>query len=223
MNPSKGILLQGPVSDWTLDIVKEYQKSFPYAEIILSTWNNENIEGIPCTVVLSDPPIINGPYKSNPNHQKIGALVGLEKISSEIIMKCRTDQFIHNQNIFEIFQNHCPQNKIMIPNYCTIESIPYFASDFCQIATRDTLFNYWNSIPYYDGTFMIYHPEIYFTQNYILLQKKDMRSWSVCLKEYYYVRGYLEDFQIEWEKLKKNEMYQKIFNEWYPKCVQPDM
>jgi hypothetical protein len=224
MNYDKiGILMQGPISAWTIEIVKEYKKHFPESEILLSTWNSEKVEGITCEVIVSDEPKSTSPYQSNTNHQKIGVLNGLKKFSSEIVMKCRTDQFIHNKNIFKIFENYCPKHKMMIPNYCTIESIPYFASDFCQIAAKEILLDYWNSIPYYDGSFMIYHPEIYLTQNYVLLNKKDMRSWSICLKEYYYVKGYLEDFQIEWEKMAKNELYRKIFNDWYPKCVKPDM
>jgi hypothetical protein len=218
-----GILLQGQITEWTKDVIKEYRLNFPDSEILVSTWENENTTTIPCNVIKAEPPSPTNPYFSNVNHQKIGTLAGLEKMSSEIILKCRTDQYIHNKHIFDIYEESCPDNKIMIPNYATIRAIDYFASDFCQIATREILLKYWNSIQPYDGSFFIGHPEIYLTSCYIKYGKKDSRSWPVCLKEYYYVKDFHKDFQIEWEKLAKfKDPYQKWHDEWWPLCVEAD-
>ena len=110
-----GIILQGAVSDWTKKIVEEYQQNFPDSQILLSTWNTENTTDIPCDVIKLEPP--NDPYHIN--HQIIGSREGLKKINSEIIMKCRTDQFIHNKEVFQIFNSGCSKNKIMISNFTT--------------------------------------------------------------------------------------------------------
>jgi len=220
---SKGILLQGKISDWTLDIIKEYQKNFPETEILLSTWNSENVDEIPCDIIQLEPPAVTKPFAITINHQIVGSLAGLKKMSADIIMKCRTDQFIHNNKVFRIFEDNCPPHKIMIPNYATIKNIDYFASDFCQIATKDILMEYWNSIEFYDGSFPLTHAEIYLTINYVLNAKKDLRDWPICLKEYFYVKGFSEDFQIEWEKLEKiKEPYQRWYEEYYPICIKPD-
>ena len=57
MTKSKmGILLQGRVSEWLPSIIQEYKMNFPDTMILLSTWNNENIEGIDCEVVKTEPP-----------------------------------------------------------------------------------------------------------------------------------------------------------------------
>jgi len=223
MKLSKGILVQGTISDWTIDVIKTHQKNFPDAELLLSTWTSENVKDIPCKVIQIEPPEMPKPIPMTVNHQKLGALAGLKKMKSDIIMKCRTDQFILNNKIFQIFEEKCSKNKIMIPNYTTVESIDYLASDFCQIATKNVLIEFWESIPLYDGTTPFTHAEIYLTMNYILNAKKDLRSWPECLKEYFYVKGFKEDFQIKWEKLEKiKEPYQRWYKECYPSCVQPE-
>jgi len=215
--------MQGPISDWTKNIVKEYEANFPYAKILLSTWSNENIDDITCETIQVNPPDPTQPFRSNVNHQKVGALAGLNKMQCEIIMKCRPDQFIHNKNIFKIYEKSCPKNKIMIPNYLTLESIDYFASDFCQIATKETLVDYWNSIKDYDGSFQMIHPEIYLASNYILRGKHDPSPWKSCLKKYYYVKDYQSGFQIEWKKLTELVQHKKrSFEELYPLCVKPE-
>jgi len=176
MSSKVGILMQGVISDWTEKIVREYQSNFPDASILVSTWTTENTERIPCEIIKVEPPQQTQPYQSNVNHQKVGTLAGLERMSCDLVMKTRTDQFVHNKDIFKIYEEICNKEKIMIPNYATIETMDYFASDFCQIATKDVLVNYWNSIKEYDGTFLISHAEIYLTENYVLREKKRYKT-----------------------------------------------
>ena len=97
-----GILLQGRVSSWTNDIINEYKKNFPNAEIVFSTWKNENVDGINCKVIQSEKPSPTYPHSSNINLQIIGSREGLKEMSSEVILKCRSDIFIHNKNIFKV-------------------------------------------------------------------------------------------------------------------------
>ena len=63
---------------------------------------------IDCDVVQSELPSPTYPHKNTTNHQIIGVNAGLKRINSEIILKCRTDQIIHNKNIFEL--------KVLIPS-----------------------------------------------------------------------------------------------------------
>ena len=137
--PTLGILIQGKVSEWTKDIIHEYRENFPTAEIVLSTWTSEKTDDIPCKVIKSTPPKIMPPHTNSHNYQIVGTLAGLNSIDAEIILKCRTEQIIHNPNIFELFENECPTSKIMIPNLGTYEVPEYRTSDFCQIATKKLL------------------------------------------------------------------------------------
>ena len=172
-----GILLQGLISEWTKKIIEEYKRNFPDVEILLSTWENENTADLQCKIIKSKSPKFTHPFQLNVNHQKAGILAGLEQMDCEVIMKCRTDQYIHNKEIFQIFEKYCPKNKIMISNYTTLEKVDYFASDMCQIAKKELLEEFWKSIPLYGGSFLVSHPEIYLTASYILQGKKDFSPW----------------------------------------------
>ena len=96
-----GIIIRRKISEWTTDIIREYEAKFHNCEIIVSTWNNENTDDIPCKIVKSVEPKMSSPHKSMINHQTILAKEGLKKTSKDIVMVCRSDQFIHNQNIYE--------------------------------------------------------------------------------------------------------------------------
>jgi len=181
LNQTIGILLQGKISPWTRDIINEYQHSFPNAEILVSTWDDENTTNLDCDVIKSSPPVLPEPHKSTVNFQIVGCKAGLKNLKTDLIMKCRTDQFIHNSKIFQIFKKSCSRKQIMVPDLGTNKTIKYRTSDFCQISTRDILLDFWSHIPLYDGK----HYEesaTYLTKNYILNVKKDFQSWGIVLK-----------------------------------------
>ena len=218
---SIGILLQGTITDWSEKVVKEYQENFPNAEILYSTWKTQNVENIPCEVLQLDEPK-NIPSSFHINHVRIGALEGLKKMNADIIMKCRTDHIIRNKHIFELYEKANSRNKIMIPNFTTFDDIDYWASDICQVATRETLLEYWNSIEYFDGT-CLPHVEIYLTTNYILHAKKDLSPWKEALGKYFYVKDFVKDFQIEeWPKMTPEWNAKRFFDIYYKDLKKSD-
>ena len=199
MSNKLGIMLQGPISEWTYDIIEEHKVNFPDCDIVLSTWDNEDVSSFSCKIVKTKQPKISLPYNSNINFQIIGAREGLKKINADIIMKCRTDQFVHNPKIFSIYNQYCTSEKIMVPDHGTSRSEEYRLSDICQIGTKKILNDYWNLMPLFDGSYPI-TPETYLTKNYVLNVKKDTRRWDITRKNYFCVRGFDEDFKIEWIK-----------------------
>ncbi|EGG41189.1 Hypothetical protein Nlim_1996 [Candidatus Nitrosarchaeum limnium SFB1] len=206
-----GILLQGKISDWTKDIINEYKTNFPSAKILVSTWDNEDTSNLDCDVVKSELPELPKPHKSTVNFQIIGCNAGLKNLKTDIIMKCRTDQFIHNKQIFEIFNKSCSPTKIMIPDLGTPINIDYRTSDFCQIGYRSVLLDFWSSIPLYDGT----HYEeaaTYLTKHYVLNIKNDDQSWNISLQKYFCIKSFHDDFQIEWQKLNEFDKYKNIYD-----------
>lgn len=204
-----GILLQGRVSSWTRDIVAEYKRNFPNAEIIFSTWKTNDDIDIDCEVIQSIQPPPTYPHNSNINFQIVGVQAGLKKMNSEIILKCRSDIFIHNKNIFKIFKESFLPEKIMITDIGTTP-YDYQVSDFCLLATKEVLDEFWNDIPLYDGSYSI-APESYLAKNYVINIKKDKRPWKEIINEYFYIRDYHLDFQIEWEKLSTYEKYAALY------------
>ena len=199
MSNKLGIVLQGPISEWTSDIIEEHKVNFPDCDIVLSTWDNEDVSSFSCKIVKTKQPKISLPYNSNINFQIIGAREGLKKINADIIMKCRTDQFVHNPKIFSIYNQYCTSEKIMVPDHGTSRSEEYRLSDICQIGTKKILNDYWNLMPLFDGSYPI-TPETYLTKNYVLNVKKDTRRWDITRKNYFCIRGFDEDFKIEWIK-----------------------
>lgn len=209
-NKKIGILLQGRITDWTKDVIIEFQENFPNSEIFVSTWEGENTDNLNCTIVKSRAPSMIENDASTANFQIIGCQNGLKNMTSDIILKTRTDQFIHNSNIFKIFFNFCEPEKIMVPDLGTYDNV-FRASDLCQIAYRNILLDYWNNIPLYDGS-SHEEPGLYLTKNYILKFKNDHDPWNIILKKYFYIKSYHDDFQIEFEKLNKFDNYKIVFD-----------
>ena len=212
MENTTGILLQGNIRGWTIPIIEEYQQNFPDSEIVLSTWNNEDVSNIPCKVIQSDLPefgsnnSVFNHIRSN-NYQIVGSRNGLKEMKSNIILKTRTDMFVHNPNIFKIFLAENVEDKIMYPHSrLHKDSKDYWIYDVIQLSTKDTLSNYWDSMPLHDGQKRI-PPEEYFTKNYVLNIKKDYRPWKIVRDIYFIGKRYHEDFQIEFEKYQL-EQYQ---------------
>ena len=209
-----GILMQGGIWEWTVDIVQEYKNNFPNAEIVISTWNDEKTEDIPCEIIKTQSP---SETSHNPhiNHQIVGTQIGLQKMKSSIIMKCRTDQFIHNRNIFKLFlEPPCTKNKIMVsrPQRGVYKKCDYFVNDFVQIAHKEVLSEYWNSMPLYDGSYSV-AAEIYLTRNYIQNIKKDEGSWPTLMEKYFCIK----DEYLDWKKESAKEMKFEEFSKYYRK------
>jgi len=208
-NLKTGILLQGRVSKWTIPIIKEFQINFPNSEIVLSTWNNENIEGIPCKIIQNSLPEPTSPYLSTKNFQILGCQNGLKAMNADIILKGRSDQFIHNPKIFEIFLKENSLDKIMYPHLGVRKGIKdYWIEDFCQISSKKTLFDFWNLMPFDDGKHEV-AVEIYLTKNYVLKTRKDSRPWNLIKHDYFIPKSYQDVFKIEWEKIVNIEHYRK--------------
>ncbi len=222
-NETLGILLQGKISDWTKDIVNEYQKIFPTAEILVSTWKGENFSNLPCKVIESELPPIPKPFKSTVNFQIVGCQEGLKNLKTDLVMKCRTDQFIHNKKIFELFKNSCSPEKIMVPEFGTsIKIIDYRTSDFCQVGYRKILMGYWNDIPLYDGK-EYEEAATYLTKHYVFKIKHDHDPWKSSLRKYFCVKRFHEDFHIEWEKLNNFDNYKNTYDISYPNSATTDV
>ena len=162
-----GILLQGRVSNWTRYIIEEYQTNFPESEIILQTFS-EDISDISCDVVQSVSPESTYPFQSTINYQVKGSQEGLKKMNADIVMKCRSDFFVHNPNIFDIFLNSNTLEKIMYAEFnLKKEDQEYWIADFCQISSRKTLLEFWNNTPFDDGKSHV-DVEPWLIKNYIL-------------------------------------------------------
>ena len=198
-----GIVIRGKISDWTKDIVNEYKTNFPNAQIVVSTWSNENTDDINCDIIKTEEIRMPSPHRSSINHQVTLAKKGLEKISSDIIMVCRADQFIHNKNILEIYKNKCPKTKLLVSTFpAFLHGTPrdyrytYSMNDMCQIGVNKLLHDFWDHVPIFDGSKSISVART-IIRNYVVNVKNDKREWSIVKNDYFYERDYYRDFKIE--------------------------
>ena len=110
INSDVAIILQGPLrleEDFTLNTIKFYKKIFPEAEIILSTWSDQDVKTLSAIKVLGIKVIETDPLKNrgccNVNAQILSSKIGFDAINDEkikFVAKTRTDQRIYNPNSF---------------------------------------------------------------------------------------------------------------------------
>lgn len=214
MNKKIGIIIRGSVTDLLPDIIREYNENFPSAEIILSTWEGQKIDNIPCEVVTSkEPEKMPTPVSLSINHQALQAKAGIKKSNAEIILMCRTDQIIHNHKIFDIFEKNCPKEKIMvstIPGFIkqppTDYRYSYYICDYCQISTNKLMDELWGDVPNFDGTIRT-SCERWLIENYVKNIKKDIAEWGKIKNKYFYELSWYDGFRVEWKKYNESELY----------------
>ena len=217
MNKDIGIIITGLVTNSTKNIIEEYRIKFPFSKIVFVTWTTENIKDLNVDVLQIDKPSWlkeskpESPFKFSLNIQILQVTKGLEKIDCDVVMRCRSDQFIHNSEIFNIYFEECSKEKIMIPKF-QHDQDEFQIVDYCMIATKQVMVDFWENQPYFDGSYYTTVEEN-IVKNYVKNFKKDDREWNIVKKEYFYEQDYDEIFQIEWEKLVMLDEYQRKYSE----------
>lgn len=169
-----GIIIQGQVlltDDFTLNNVKYYKKMYPYASIIVSTWDTtddkvcEILKKVGAIVVLSRDPDITG--IGNVNRQLVTTNAGIKKckeLGLPYILKTRTDQRICKLYFLEYFLSLINtfssnadsigllQERRIVAFQATVGSsmfIPYMLSDMLFFGTTQDIEEYF-SFPFSD-------------------------------------------------------------------------
>ncbi len=98
------VVVQGPnVKRHTAKCLKSLRKNFPGAEIIFSTYENENVSGLDFDVLVTsvDPKatLLSGNMYNNINRILTTTNAGLEKVSRKYCLKIRSDMFFDNDKI----------------------------------------------------------------------------------------------------------------------------
>ena len=106
-------VVQGPIikqgENNTQNVLKSIKLYFPNAEIILSTWQNENIEGlIYDKIIFSEIPdaiVLFTGHQCNINRQIVSAVRGIEISTRKYVAKTRTDTLFENNSLLEKFKD----------------------------------------------------------------------------------------------------------------------
>lgn len=161
--PEVGIVIQGPLvteKDFTLETVNLYQKYFPKAIIVVSTWEDadikvvKSIQNVKVEVLLNRKPKFPGAL--NANMQIVSTMNGisfLENKGIKYILKTRTDQRIYQPNSLDLFYSLIQQypsekngqtQKIISINFTTLKYRPYAIGDMCMFGHITDLKKYWD-------------------------------------------------------------------------------
>jgi hypothetical protein len=179
------IVVQGPIlsspeakgsRDITIRCVASIRRFFPGAEIILSTWEGADTDGLdydvlvksadPGAIVFSetmDPPVYN-----NMNRQIVSSRAGLEKASRPFAVKFRGDLFFVSDELLrnadglrEPLTRGLFRSRVIISPYLTINPrqfpIPFHFSDIVQVGRTDDLRDFWSIPPAPEPEFTRWH------------------------------------------------------------------
>lgn len=154
---SFAIVLQGPIctkNDMTLNTILFYKKVYPYAVIIISTWEDEKVEQFEkikdIVIIRNKKPLHNG--IDNVNLQLVSSLTGIKKakeLGCIFSVKTRTDQRICKPYIFDLMisalgvfpSNHnCQKGRLITLGMQRGGMfMPWFVSDFMYLGYTDDL------------------------------------------------------------------------------------
>jgi hypothetical protein len=159
---SASIVMQGPLlekNNFTYETIKLYASQVNPANIILSTWENENpivlkqLEDLGITILLNKMPSFNG--NQNINLQITSTCSGIikaKKIGAKYILKTRTDQRICSTQALQLFDNllnifplaePSQKERLIITSLGTIKYRLYGAGDMLMYGNIDDMINYW--------------------------------------------------------------------------------
>lgn len=170
------IVVQGPITPATHSILEYYTKHF--SNVILSTWKPEvdlSKYGL-VAAIFNDIPL---GAPSNRPLQRLSTCKGLEKakeLGFERVLKCRTDHFVKNTEIVDIFNKELDEHpiddrdklanmksrKIILNTGTTLEKGwgHFHASDFLMFGHIDDMIQYWTyDNPHYQP-FALYQKDI---------------------------------------------------------------
>lgn len=152
MSKSVGIVLQGDFQiGYTFKSISDYLVKTS-CDICLSIWNRkysenelEELKKISrnsrVEIVYSDHP--NYPGYQNINYQLISSISGINKLSTDYIIKTRTDFFIDIEKLVSVLLKN--QNKLLSVQTNCKYTKPFFISDFVIAGSRDDVISYFSS------------------------------------------------------------------------------
>lgn len=151
-------VVQGPVARseavTTQGVCASIRRHFPGAEIILSTWEGENVEGVDADKVVfsADPGALPSPWNVNLNRQIVSSHEGIAQASRPLVMKTRTDILFQQATVLDYWkrwQHRVPdlrlfRERVLIPNTYTFQPSPTMPhvlhpSDFCFLGLKEDL------------------------------------------------------------------------------------
>lgn len=172
------IVVQGGVSSVTAEVLRQLRAIFLGAEIILSTWEGTDLDGLDFdkAVLSSDPGAFCADEVAgtlnNVNRQLVSVQAGLAAAVRPYILKTRTDIFFHDAGFLKYFGKYDKfpsayfRNRLLICNYYTrdprVFDVCFHPSDWIVFGRSEDIRTYYDDIPLMpqeDGHWFRTHPK----------------------------------------------------------------
>ena len=150
----------------TKEVCESIRALLPGAEIILSTWENSNYQGIPYDKVLEnkDPGALDSQYegreksavRNNFNRQLISTLQGIREAGREYVMKLRSDSLLRDLSFLRFYEKYGREQNIACfePRNPWGEFLNQLSlCDFWFFAPKEKMLKLWD-IPLYENAML---------------------------------------------------------------------
>ena len=117
------LVLQGDCNDYTLDVAEHYLQLEFVNNVIISCWENSNIESDNPRIIIIKNIDVDNPGLKNRNRQIKSSLEGLKKVKTEFSAKFRGDQKVSLDSMYKMY-NFYNINKKREMTYHDDESKP---------------------------------------------------------------------------------------------------
>ena len=156
------VIVQGKIYDiYTKKCITSIKEFLPHAEIILSTWEYENVDGLDCDLILFNKDIGAGSTDSlgivnNLNRQIVSSRNGIKKANRKYILKIRSDMYlINNKFLFNYSQYALGatifKQRILVCDYYTrnprVIPMPFCISDWIFFGLKEDVQDVFIKIP----------------------------------------------------------------------------
>lgn len=146
------VVIQGPLKRNALQLADHYAGCSSVNRVIISCWSSCLVPAfnpLKVDVVNSNEP--NNPGAGNLNRQIVTSLAGVKAASSNLVLKVRSDQTIHPDDLSDIeryweghsqLEDFCDLGRLPLAKIATISISPYypfFTADFLYFGVKQDL------------------------------------------------------------------------------------
>ena len=172
------VVVQGAVNNDTKKCLKSIRKYLPHAEIILSTWEGTNVNGLTYDILVEnkDPGCVlicpKTKLYNNLNRQLLSTQNGLKKVNRKYTLKFRTDFYLTGRDFLKYFDKFPVRNEkfsifkhrvIVSSVYSRLTSepgvpMPFHPSDFFFFGLSEDVKSYFEGTPLEEEKNMANYP-----------------------------------------------------------------
>lgn len=156
------VIVQGKIyGEYTTKCLASIRYYLPRAEIILSTWEGDDIEGLDYDVLVLTPDIGGGSIDSlgivnNINRQLVSTKSGLKKANRKYIFKFRSDMCLASNKFLQVYDSYEDgstifKHRLLICDYYTrnprVIPMPFHLSDWVLFGYNEDVKHYYDFVP----------------------------------------------------------------------------